>query len=361
MLAFRSSDGSNCFAYAPTSVDKCAQDIVCPEERGLSSGLTMINHLEQDLMASFGINSFSSALSMQDEEFNCLFEQLDGWDHALESVDPASPTQRASSCTNADEVTLHTSGSTCSTKEKITNVEKQGFYQTNQTKLAFPTGNLIEGSSSTELYEGVVPSLTKSVPSSSVSKSSASPGSNEAGKSSRNLILERRRRKQLNERLYSLRTLVPKISKMDKASIVSDAIDYVRELQEQVETIQKDINRLQFYGSGSQRLPSSNIGRISASKSKRKKLPDHQVLELDVSNMEEQTYQLRIHCRNGPGVLVQLTKALESLDLEIMNANMTVLNGHVLNNVVVKIGNVTSGDQLKKLILNIIPRFGLTF
>jgi hypothetical protein len=53
--------------------------------------------------------------------------------------------------------------------------------------------------------------------------------------------------------------------------------------------------------------------------------------------MEEQTYHLRIHCKKGPRVLVQLTKALEALDFEIINANLTAVNDHILNTIVMKV------------------------
>ncbi|KAG2332030.1 hypothetical protein Bca52824_003210 [Brassica carinata] len=54
---------------------------------------------------------------------------------------------------------------------------------------------------------------------------------------------ERQRREKLNQRFYALRAVVPNISKMDKASLLEDAISYIKELQEKVNIIEAEAVR----------------------------------------------------------------------------------------------------------------------
>ncbi|KAI3711812.1 hypothetical protein L1987_70358 [Smallanthus sonchifolius] len=75
--------------------------------------------------------------------------------------------------------------------------------------------------------------------------SSSPDGPQSSSAAPKNIVSERNRRKKLNDRLFALRAVVPNITKMDKASIIKDAIDYIQHLHDQERSIQAEIMELE--------------------------------------------------------------------------------------------------------------------
>ncbi|TYK03071.1 transcription factor bHLH35-like isoform X1 [Cucumis melo var. makuwa] len=75
--------------------------------------------------------------------------------------------------------------------------------------------------------------------------SSSPDGTMSSLEASKNILSERNRRKKLNDRLLALRAVVPNITKMDKASIIKDAIEYIQELRSEENRIETEISNLE--------------------------------------------------------------------------------------------------------------------
>ncbi|KAF0931900.1 hypothetical protein E2562_007092 [Oryza meyeriana var. granulata] len=58
---------------------------------------------------------------------------------------------------------------------------------------------------------------------------------------SKTIVSERKRRVRMKEKLYELRALVPNITKMDKASIIADAVVYVKGLQAHARKLKEEV------------------------------------------------------------------------------------------------------------------------
>ncbi|XP_052146356.1 transcription factor BHLH3 [Oryza glaberrima] len=136
------------------------------------------------------------------------------------------------------------------------------------------------------------------------------PRSKLHGTPSKNLMAERRRRKRLNDRLSMLRSIVPKISKMDRTSILGDTIDYVKELTERIKTLEEEI------GATPEELDLLNTMKDSSSGNNNEMLVRNST-KFDVENRGSGNTRIEICCPANPGVLLSTVSALEVLGLEI--------------------------------------------
>ncbi|KAG7955173.1 hypothetical protein I3843_11G057300 [Carya illinoinensis] len=132
---------------------------------------------------------------------------------------------------------------------------------------------------------------------------------------SRTLISERRRRGRMKEKLYALRSLVPNITKMDKASIVGDAVLYVQDLQMKAKKLKAEIAGLEASLAGSKRYDQGLIH--DSPKKTQVQQGNHlickKIIQMDVFQVEEREFYVRLASSKGRGVALSLYKALESL------------------------------------------------
>ncbi|KAL5763939.1 hypothetical protein ACOSP7_016294 [Xanthoceras sorbifolium] len=144
------------------------------------------------------------------------------------------------------------------------------------------------------------------------------------------LISERRRRGRMKEKLYQLRALVPNITKMDKASIVGDAVLYVQNLQTKAKKLKAEIASLE----ASLAANSERHQESTQNYSKRNQVPrrvnlpiSKEIMQMDVFQVEERSFYAKLVCNKGEGVAASLYKALESLtSFNVQNSNLSTVS-----------------------------------
>ncbi|KAG7595505.1 Myc-type basic helix-loop-helix (bHLH) domain [Arabidopsis suecica] len=137
---------------------------------------------------------------------------------------------------------------------------------------------------------------------------------------------ERQRREKLNQRFYALRSVVPNISKMDKASLLGDAVSYINELHAKLKVMEAERERLGY-----------NLNPPISLDS-----------DINVQTSGEDV-TVRINCPLESHPASRIFHAFEETKVEVMNSNLEVSQDTVLHTFVVKSEELTKEKLISAL------------
>lgn len=168
------------------------------------------------------------------------------------------------------------------------------------------------------------------------------------------IMAERKRREKLSQRFIALSAAIPGLKKKDKASVLGDAVKYVKELEERVKILEdKNARRtvesvvLVKKSKLSVDADASSSSEISNGSPEEKPLPEIEAM------LSEKTVLMRIHCENHTGVLVRLLSEIEKVHLTVINASVMPFPSSSINiTVTAKVEEEFSmavGDLVRKL------------
>ncbi|RDX64527.1 Transcription factor bHLH25, partial [Mucuna pruriens] len=146
------------------------------------------------------------------------------------------------------------------------------------------------------------------------------------------IMAERKRREKLSQSFIALAALVPGLKKMDKASVLGDAIKYVKELKERLAVLEEQskktraesvvvLNKPELSGDDDSSSCDESIDADSVSES---------VFQVE-SRVSGQEMLLRIHCKKQKGLLVKLLAEIQSYNLFVVNSSVLPFGDSILD------------------------------
>lgn len=144
---------------------------------------------------------------------------------------------------------------------------------------------------------------------------------------------ERQRREKLNQRFYALRAVVPNISKMDKASLLGDAISYINELQAKLKIMETERENL---GSSSR--------DVSALEGNPNTENLYRVPDVDIHAAHDEVI-VKVSCPLDSHPASRVIQAFKEAQVTVVESKLSAANDTVLHTFVIK---SQGSDQLTK-------------
>ncbi|KAK2380202.1 hypothetical protein P8452_36500 [Trifolium repens] len=175
---------------------------------------------------------------------------------------------------------------------------------------------------------------------------------------SKTLVSERRRRGRMKDKLYALRSLVPNITKMDKASIIGDAVSYMCELQSQAKKLKAEVAGLETSLAMSKNYQGSIENHKKIQFNGNNGSICKKIIQMDMIQVDERGFYVKIVCNKGERVASSLYKSLESLrDFNVQNSNLATIPDGFLLTFSLNVKNSEQEINLPNLKLWVISAF----
>ncbi|KAM0911121.1 hypothetical protein ACQ4PT_013711 [Festuca glaucescens] len=185
----------------------------------------------------------------------------------------------------------------------------------------------------------------------------AAPMTRPAAQNQDHILAERKRREKLSERFIALSKIVPGLKKMDKASVLGDAIKYVKTLQEQVKGMEEVARRRPVESAVLVKKSQLTADEDDGSSCDENFEGAEAGLPEIEARMSDRTVLVKIHCENRKGALIAALTEVESLGLAIMNTNVLPFTTSTLDITI----TATASDDFSLSVKDIVRKLNQAF
>ncbi|WOL18137.1 transcription factor MYC4-like [Canna indica] len=172
---------------------------------------------------------------------------------------------------------------------------------------------------------------------------------------------ERQRREKLNHRFYALRSVVPNVSRMDKASLLADAVAYIEELKLKVDELEAAAaaKASSKKGVAADQAGSSNGAAAASSPTSSAVTTSSSAamaMEVEVKLLGDDAV-IRAQSSDCGHPAARLMGALRELAVHVHHASMSTVKQVMLQDVVVKVPTeLQEKDSLRAALLGVLEK-----
>ncbi|KAL9304545.1 hypothetical protein ACSQ67_021808 [Phaseolus vulgaris] len=161
------------------------------------------------------------------------------------------------------------------------------------------------------------------------------------------IISERKRRQDIAEKFIALSATIPGLKKIDKASILGEAIKYMRQLQQRIAVLEKASNN-NNNSVKSLIITKSHLCSTSCEQNSN--------IEVEARGLENEVL-IRIYCEQRKDIMLNLITLLKDLHLSVTTSTLLPFGNSLLNIIIVaqmsEEYNLTITDLVKTLKQNL--------
>ncbi|KAI6695016.1 hypothetical protein NL676_022726 [Syzygium grande] len=166
------------------------------------------------------------------------------------------------------------------------------------------------------------------------------------------VIAERKRRQKLSQSFIALSAIIPGLKKMDKASILSDAIQYMKQLQEHVKKLEAEVaiktaesvvivKKSQVSANDNVSLDENFYNQF-----------EQQLPEIE-ARVSDKYVLFRIHHKKRKGYTTEILSEIEKSNLSVVNSNALPFGSSILDMTIVAQMNVGFCMKVEDLVKNL--------
>ncbi|XVE48661.1 hypothetical protein DITRI_Ditri01bG0020300 [Diplodiscus trichospermus] len=174
------------------------------------------------------------------------------------------------------------------------------------------------------------------------------------------IMAERKRREKLSQKFIALSAIVPGLKKMDKASVLGDAIKYLKQLQEKVKTLEektkeKSMESVVFVKKSQLLADFDDLISIDENFS----VPFDEPLPEIEARFCENSVLIRIHCEKRKGFSEKIISEIEKCHLTVINSNVMTFGSSALDITIVAQMDIEFCMTVKELVKKLRAAFKL--